>query len=278
MSIAVEQETQKQTGNSQLTATKYSWHHYDKEMTSVCPVKDPFQEALLYKTYHLAGRSSHNDNEVGRSDIEWAKRVQEQLKWHLFNSFIRIHVPSSLIPLNWRVIQNGVQQGTVLWLIYFYEPLCFYFRDTYAMDDITAETDAHMMQLAQPSNKTTTEYAEKLWNETFRCSRKFDEYVLKRIFNERMSELNPQISCLYQSSKKKVTVHDPARPATSLTKLQHGSSKTDDLVTTTKRIYDVKIVDTKVGMLSMLIWTRCHRMKLLSGTGRPLDPYCRQCF
>lgn len=59
-----------------------------------------------------------------------------------------------------------------------------YLLETYATDDITAETDDDMIQRTQPSNSSPEEYAEALWNKALKCHREYDEYVLKRIFME----------------------------------------------------------------------------------------------
>lgn len=57
-----------------------------------------------------------------------------------------------------------------------------YLLKTYATNNVTAETDANMMQLNQTWNKSPTEYAKALWNQTLRRNREYDGYVLKCIF------------------------------------------------------------------------------------------------
>lgn len=53
-----------------------------------------------------------------------------------------------------------------------------YLLETYAINDVIAETDADMMHFKQPSNKLLTEYSEALWNNALRSDRVYDEYVL----------------------------------------------------------------------------------------------------
>lgn len=49
--------------------------------------------------------------------------------------------------------------------------------ETYATNDIFAETDASMIQFAQSSNKSITDYAEALWKKTLGFDRANDEIV-----------------------------------------------------------------------------------------------------
>lgn len=58
--------------------------------------------------------------------------------------------------------------------------------ETYLTDGIIAETDEDMRSFRQLSIKSPTEYTEALWNKVLRGARVYDEYVLKRIFIERL--------------------------------------------------------------------------------------------
>lgn len=63
-----------------------------------------------------------------------------------------------------------------------------YLLETYAIENIFAETDAGMMLSIKPSNKFPPKYAEALSNQVLRCNRVHDEYVHKGSFIESLSE------------------------------------------------------------------------------------------
>lgn len=57
---------------------------------------------------------------------------------------------------------------------------------TYAIDDIIAETGATLACLAQPCTMFPTQYAESLVYKSLRCGEFYDEYVLEGISIERL--------------------------------------------------------------------------------------------
>lgn len=95
------------------------------------------------------------------------------------------------------------------------------------MDDIIAETEGDMMGLTQPSNKCPTEFAKALWNKAIMCKKEFDGYVIKDLFTHELSELLRRCMRAYLEAKKNAAVHDLARHAILVTKLDHGSSNAD---------------------------------------------------
>lgn len=82
------------------------------------------------------------------------------------------------------------------------------------------------MQLIQASNKFLTKYVEAFKNKAPRFQMVY-ENLLKSSLTESISEWSRHSMCSYICSEKNATVHDLARRANSLTKLQHGSRSAD---------------------------------------------------
>lgn len=102
-----------------------------------------------------------------------------------------------------------------------------YFLETYAVDDVIVQTDTNIMSFTQLSNKSPTEYTEAFWNNAHQWNSVSDEYVLKEISIEGLSESVRRSTRSYWSSKKDSTLHDVAHRANLLTKLQHDIRNTD---------------------------------------------------
>lgn len=221
---------------------------------TIRPVNNRFRDALDFRTYRLVDTSPKYDDRVAKRVAKWAKRLQVQMKTNIFDSFDPISIISFLSAFKLACDTNGVHEGAAMWLLHFfmkkpaaaalnsrislpskshrrhkegtlttYCEVVNYLLETYATDDVIAETDAEILRFTQPPTKSPTEYAEALWNKALRCDRVYDEYVLKGIFIEGLHESIRHSMRSYWGSRKNATVHDLARHATSLTNLQHGS-------------------------------------------------------
>lgn len=121
--------------------------------------------------------------------------------------------------------------------------------ETYATDDVIAETGTDMMRFTQPSKKSPAEDEEALWNKAPRCDRVYDEYVFKDIFSERLSKSVRHSMHAYCSSRKIAREHDLAPHATFLQNLQYGSSNTDAPCNNDKTKTDLETLDPEERML-----------------------------
>lgn len=209
-SDTVEQETLGRKVIHRLTARRRI--NCEKDLPVIRLVNDRFWNVSNYRTYCLAGKLSRYDEEVAQSVARWAKRVQVQVKLQKLESF-DINSIISFLALKCVCDTNRVHKGATLWLLHLfmkrstaatrnvrlalrsksrgsqkeytvstYCKAVNYSVEMYATDEVNAETDADMMHLTQPSNKSPTEYAEGLWNKALRCNRVYEEYMLKVYF------------------------------------------------------------------------------------------------
>lgn len=151
------------------------------ELLAIQVFNNHFQEALDYGKFHLVDKSSHYHDKVAQYVAKWARRLEGQMKFKIFDSFDPISIPSFLFTFKLKCDTNGVHEEAAL------SPLnhctkcaaavplnaCIakklkwhklqkesavaswceavnYLLETPATDDITAGTEADMMQLNQP--------------------------------------------------------------------------------------------------------------------------------
>lgn len=163
------------------------------------------QEALDYRRYGLADKSSHYDEAVAQSVNKWANCVLVHMRLHRFESLYLISVLIFLSPIILVCYTNEVHEGVALWLLLFFNtgpsaavlnafvglkskshkrektctvtPYCEVIHDllqTYAIDDLIHETDSYLMRLNQLSNKLRTRDTKAI------CGRSSDatEYLM----------------------------------------------------------------------------------------------------
>lgn len=94
-----------------------------------------------------------------------------------------------------------------------------YLLESFVAYDVIAETDCDMVRVAQPCNKSPTEYIETLWNKGL-FGKVCDEYVLKGIFIEGFPDSIRFSMSSYLGWNNSALVQDLERHVTSLTKLQ----------------------------------------------------------
>lgn len=63
-----------------------------------------------------------------------------------------------------------------------YPDVVRYHFETYATDDVIAETDAALPRYIRPSTLSPVQYAEALVTTSLRCKELYNEYVRKGIF------------------------------------------------------------------------------------------------
>lgn len=80
-------------------------------MPVIHSVSDGFQEALDYRTYLLADKSSNYDDEVVISVPNWTKRLQVQMKFQVFDSFNLISIIIFVLASKLVCNTNGVHEG-----------------------------------------------------------------------------------------------------------------------------------------------------------------------
>lgn len=128
---------------------------------------------------------------------------------------------SDLIGL-WFEWQKRKMEGTVCC----YSKAGNYSVKTYATDDDIADKDAISMRFTRQSNLMPREYAGARWNKAPRCSRVYDDRLLKGFFY--ILYWNPfKTVCIHTEVLKNTTVHDLAQQTTSLTSLLSDSQSTD---------------------------------------------------
>lgn len=125
------------------------------------------------------------------------------------------------IPLHLKS-HSGQKEGTVTT----YCKAVRFFLETYTNDGVIAEEDADMMSFTQPSNKSPAEYEKVLWNKVLRGDRIYDEYAWKGSSIEDLLQAIRRIMRSYWGSTESSTVHELARHAILLTKLQQRSHST----------------------------------------------------
>lgn len=91
-----------------------------------------------------------------------------------------------------------------------------YLLQTYAIDNVIAETDASLTRYIQPLTMSPTQYAESFVASSLRCVEFYNEYFLKRIFIESLHEAvcRSMRSCWITHSAS--ALYDLARHATLL--------------------------------------------------------------
>lgn len=147
------------------------------------------------RPYGLADELSCYDDQVAPSVVKWSKRLQAQMKSHLFFSL-------DLIPIIifWSAFKMACDMSSVLeqhahWLLYFSMKAhaasalnnCIalrskflrrekestvtscceagkYYLETYPNNDVISESDTEVMHFTHPSNKSPPEYVQALWN------------------------------------------------------------------------------------------------------------------
>lgn len=156
-----------------------------------------------------------------------------------------------------------------------------YLLETKVKHDIVVEMDADVRGFLSSSSKLPTEYAKALWNKVFRCSRVYEEYLLKRIFVEGWSESIRHSMCVYWGSRNIDTVYDSAQFATlpmELTVVQAIPMCPD---ITKRRKSDAEIMGTETRMLMI---SRRKRSGRWNRPARVLHPHhhhpqlCRYCI
>lgn len=90
----------------------------------------------------------------------------------------------------------------------------------YEIREIAAETDADIIRFTQLSNKLRTENVEAQRNKVCLYSQVYYEFVLNGSFIEGLLESIHRRKRYLRGSEKSTTVHDLARHATSLRKIQ----------------------------------------------------------
>lgn len=77
-----------------------------------------------------------------------------------------------------------------------------YLLQTYATDDVVAESEADKMRFTQPLNNSPIECPETLENKTLRCDRVHEDMYSKAFFNEEL--LNPStVVCTYTKAPER---------------------------------------------------------------------------
>lgn len=113
--------------------------------------------------------------------------------------------------------------------------------ETYTTEGIIADTNINMMTITQVQNGSPTEHVEALWNKALQRDRVYDEYVLKRIFIEWVSESTSPSNITYWGLKRNAIVQDLVRHSNSIAKLQKALYNTCAF-----RLYDQRTTDAKI--------------------------------
>lgn len=79
-------------------------HCQDKELLAICPVSKCSWEILDLNSYRIINKSSYYDDAVARIVGKWEKRLQVEMKSHIFDSLDPTPIVSSPSALSWRVI------------------------------------------------------------------------------------------------------------------------------------------------------------------------------
>lgn len=175
-----------------------SWSTSEKSLTVIEPVNAYYWTALDYHTYFQDYQSPHSDNEVARTVAKMTKRLEVQLKSQNFDGSDLIFIPIFLPALQITCTTNGIHEGPVMWLFYFFMEMpaaaalssrtclinsgCLrqegkltsqsqvinYLLVAYATDDIIAEANLEITSFKEPESQKKLEYAQTLWTKALR--------------------------------------------------------------------------------------------------------------
>lgn len=86
---------------------------------------------------------------------------------------------------------------------------------TYATDDIIAETDTTLKRYTEPLTMLPTQYEETLVSKSLRCGEIYDQYILKAIFIKRLHKFVRHSMRSYWNAHPGSALKDLTRHATS---------------------------------------------------------------
>lgn len=98
-----------------------------------------------------------------------------------------------------------------------------YLLEKYAREDDIADTKADMLPFIQAQSIWPPGYTQASWNKALRCHREYEEYVVKGIFIEELSESIQHSMRLYMGSETNATIHYLGRYRTLWTEWQIDS-------------------------------------------------------
>lgn len=103
--------------------------------------------------------------------------VHERTKIWLIPHFMKKSIPAGLathLSFLWKQPRKNVEEG----LLTFYIKEASLLLETYATDDIIAETDNDIVHLLHPLGMSLLKFSEVLWMKRLRCSHLYGDYVL----------------------------------------------------------------------------------------------------
>lgn len=175
-----------------------------------------YEHALDYHIYCRVDKSPMYDENVAENIEKWAKRLQTQIRSHMFGAFDVISVTSFLPAFKLARDTSEIHDGAAIWFLHFFtkrspaaasnarsslkqtsssnthrakERMLRKYRDvvhsllqTYDTNDVIADADVALTRYVQPSTISAAQLWKALVTSLLRCGEVYDDYVRKEIF------------------------------------------------------------------------------------------------